>query len=44
MPVRQTLVFDVPAGKLRPGVSEVWTTEMIWDSIKTGGDGSKYAF
>jgi hypothetical protein len=40
MPVRKTLVFDVPAGKLRPGVSEVWTTEMIWDSIKTGGDGS----
>jgi hypothetical protein len=41
MPVRQTVVFEVPAGKLRPGVSEVWTTEMIWDNIKTGGDGSK---
>ncbi len=26
---------------MRPGVSEVWTTDMIWDSVKTGGDGSK---
>jgi hypothetical protein len=41
MSVRKTLVFDVPAGKLRPGVSEVWTTEMIWDLIKSSGDGSK---
>jgi hypothetical protein len=41
LPVRKTLVFDDAAGKLSPGVSEVWTTDMIWDSVQTGGDGSK---
>ena len=39
-PVRKTLVFDVPAGKLKPGVSKVWLTKIKWDRIKTGGDGS----
>jgi hypothetical protein len=40
MTVRQTLVYDNSGGKLRPDVSEVWLSNMIWDSIKTGGDGS----
>ncbi len=40
MSVRQTLVYDNSDGKLRPDVSEVWLSNMIWDSIKTGGDGS----
>jgi len=39
-PVRKTLVFDSPAGKLRPDVSRVWLTRIQWDHIKTGGDGS----
>ena len=40
-PVRKRLVFDSPAGKLKPGVSRVWLTKIKWDRIKTGGDGSK---
>ena len=39
-PVRKTLVYDSPAGKLKPGVSRVWLTKIKWDRIKTGGDGS----
>jgi hypothetical protein len=40
MAVRQTLVYDNIGGKLRPDVSEVWLSKMIWDIIKTGGDGN----
>ena len=39
-PVRKTLVFDSPPGKLRPDVSRVWLTRIQWDRIKTGGDDS----
>jgi hypothetical protein len=35
---RKKLVFDVPAGRLRPDVSTVWLTRIQWDRIKTGGD------
>ena len=40
-PVRKTLVYDAPAGKLRPEVSKVWLSRIKWDRIKTGGDGSQ---
>mmetsp|Transcript_47642 Transcript_47642/g.125862 ORF Transcript_47642/g.125862 Transcript_47642/m.125862 type:complete len:691 (-) Transcript_47642:17-2089(-) len=39
-PIRKTLVYDAPAGKLKPDVSRVWLTMIKWDRIKTGGDGS----
>ena len=35
--IRPKLVFT--NGKLKPGVSRVWTTKMMWDRVKSGGDG-----
>jgi len=39
-PVHAKLVWEGPAGKLRPEASRVWLTDLKWNRIKTGGDGN----